>query len=66
MVRLCSAFETPPAVAVHLRRRRCRFFFRQTGDDFDLLRVELVLVVHFEVHILNDKRPDFVAESICI
>jgi hypothetical protein len=37
---------------------------RQTSDDLDLLGVELVLVVHLEVDVLDDEGPDFVAEAV--
>ena len=36
----------------------------QTGDDLDLLGVELVLVVHLEVDVLDEEGPDFVAEAV--
>ena len=36
----------------------------QTSDDFDLLGVELVLVVHLEVDVLDQEGPDFVAEAV--
>lgn len=39
---------------------------RITAHDFDLLRLDIVLVVELEVDILDEKRPDFVAESIRI
>ena len=41
-----------------------RLFLREAGDDLDLFGVELVLVVHFEVDVLNDESPHFVTEAV--
>jgi hypothetical protein len=43
-----------------------RLLLGQTGHDLDLLRIELVLVVHLEVDVFDDECPDFVAEAVGI
>lgn len=38
--------------------------FSVAAHDFDLLRLNVVLVIELEVDILDQERPDFVTESI--
>lgn len=43
---------------------RCLLFLRQTGDNLDLLRIELMLVVHLEVDVGDDERPHLFAKPV--
>jgi hypothetical protein len=46
--------------------RASGLLLRQTRDNLDLLRIKLILIVHFEVHVLDDESPHFIAESVGI
>ena len=42
------------------------WFLRIAAHNFDLLRLNVVLIVKLKVDVLNEERPDFITESVRI
>jgi hypothetical protein len=40
--------------------------FALAGNDLDPLRLDRVGIIELELDILDDERPDFVAEAVCV
>lgn len=41
-------------------------FLRTAADNFDLLRMDIVLIIELEIDILDEESPNFVAKAICV